>query len=218
MAGLVVGALIGAIVFWASRLDGVALFILAGATAGTVAALLVHAYSQNLSLQGVTITIPQLSELHFVLAPDNRRVAWQLFVETSTRVSTQPLQPGSGSLREAMASLYNLFQVTRSGLRESSPSRAQAQGPTVEDLGIAMLNLELRPFLSRWHPLLATWERTHPKESEESWEGNLQCRAELTELQLRLKSYVNGFAALAGAQLIEESAPSAVRSTPSKNL
>jgi hypothetical protein len=201
--GLVAGAAIGAIVFGASRLHGAGLFVLTGAAAGAVAGLLVYAYWGSVGLEDVTITIPQLSELHFKVAADNRLVAWQMFVETTTRVSTQPLAPGTGNLREALTSLYNLFQAVRTSLSDARPSRQGGDGPTVEELGVAMLNRELRPFLSRWHPLLSEWEQGHGNEPERSWEHNLECRAELAELQQRLNKYVVGFAKLAGLQAIE---------------
>lgn len=189
--------------FGASQLHGAGLYLLTGATAGAVAGLLAHAYYGNVGLQDVTVTIPQLSELHFVVAPDNRLAAWRLYIETTTRVSTQPLVSDSGNLREALTSLYSLFQAVRASLKESRPSRPPAGGPTVEELGIAMLNLELRPFLSRWHPLLSEWEHTHRGEPERAWDGNLRCRAELAKLQQRLNEYAAGFAALAGLQSIE---------------
>jgi hypothetical protein len=201
--GLLAGAAVGAVVFGASRLHGVGLFVLTGAAAGAVAGLLVYAYWGSVGLEDVTITIPQLSDLHFKVATDNRLVAWRLFVETTTRVSSQPLAPGTGNLREALTSLYNLFQAVRASLRDARPSRPGGDGPTVEELGIAMLNRELRPFLSRWHPLLSEWEKGHGNEPEGAWERNLECRAELAELQQRLSSYVVGFAKLAGLQAIE---------------
>jgi hypothetical protein len=200
--GLAVGAAIGAAVFWASQFHGAGLYLLTGATAGAVAGLLVHAYSGSVGLKDVTITIPQLSELHFVVSPDNRLVAWRLFIETTTRISTQPLAPDSGNLREALNSLYDLFQQVRTSLTESRPSRPGSDGPTVEELGVAMLNLELRPFLSRWHPVLAEWEASHRGEPERSWPGDLECRADLAELQQRLGAYVSGLAALAGLQSV----------------
>jgi hypothetical protein len=201
--GLFAGAAVGAVVFWASRLHGAGLFTLTGAAAGSVASLLIYTYTGSVGLEDVTITIPQLSELHFKVASDNRLVAWHLFVETTTRVSTQPLAPGSGNLREALSSLYSLFQAIRESLKGARPSRPVI-GPTVEELGIAMLNQELRPFLSRWHPLLREWEQGHDDEPERSWEHNAECRAELAELQERLGSYVDGFAKLAGLRATEE--------------
>jgi hypothetical protein len=201
--GIVAGAAIGAAVFGASRLHAAGLFILTGAVAGSVAGLLVYTYGGSVGLDEVTITIPQLSELRFTVAPDNRLVAWQLFVETATRVSTQSLAPDTGKLREALSSLYSLFQAVRTSLKEARPSRPGGKGPTVEELGVAMLNRELRPFLSRWHPLLEEWEQQHAGEPERSWERNSECRAALTELQHRLDEYSRGFAQLAGLHVIE---------------
>jgi hypothetical protein len=200
--GLLAGLAVGAAVFGASQLHGAGLYLLTGAAAGAGAGLLLHAYSGNIELQDVTITIPQLSELHFMVASNNRLVAWRLFIETTTRISTQPLAYDSGKVREALTSLYDLFQSVRASLKEARPSRP-GSGPTVEELGVAMLNLELRPFLSRWHPRLSEWEQGHIGEPERNWDGNLECRAELAELQQRIGQYVAGFAALAGLQSIE---------------
>ncbi len=200
--GAAIGAAVGAVVFWASHGHGVALFTLTGAVAGAAGGLLIYAYGASIGLEDVTITIPQLSELHFAVAPDTRLVAWRLFIEVTTRVSTQPLAADEGNLREALTSLYNLFQAVRDSLKETRPVRTTVTGPKVEELGVAMLNLELRPFLSRWHPILAEWEGSHGGEPERTWEGNSQCRAELAELQRRLGQYASGFATLAGLQSI----------------
>ena len=202
--GIPVGAGVGVAVFWASKLHGSELYILTGATAGAVAGLVVHAYSGGFDLQDVKVTIPQLSELHFTVTPDNRLVAWQLFVETTTRVSTQPLAEDSGNLREALTSLYNLFQAVRSSLKDARPSRPGSRSPTVEELGVAMLNLELRPFLSYWHPMLRDWEQGHPDAPERSWDQNVQCRAALAGLQVNLNKYADGFAKLAGLKSVEK--------------
>ena len=207
LVGLVIGAAVGAVLYGASQLHGPGLYALVGAAAGAVAGLLFRVYYGSIGLDEVKITIPQLSELHFVVSPDNRLVAWRLYIETTTRVSTQPLEDGTGNLREAMNSLYSLFQAIRDSLKETRPSRSGATGPKVEELGVAMLNLQLRPFLSRWHPLLAEWERDHPNEPERSWEGNQGCRAELAVLQQRLSGYSAGFATLAGLDSVEGWAP-----------
>jgi hypothetical protein len=77
--GLIVGGLVGALIFWASALHGLGLFVLAGATAGASAGFFAHFYGRNVELRDVTITVPHLSELHFAVTPDSRAVAWQLF-------------------------------------------------------------------------------------------------------------------------------------------
>ncbi|CAI7977314.1 conserved hypothetical protein [Frankia sp. Hr75.2] len=204
-AGGIVGCLVGAALYWASHLRGLGLFLLVGAAAGGAAAVFLRVYGGSIDLSEVKLAIPNFSELNFVVAPDNRLVAWRIFVEMVTRVSTQPLPDDAGDLREALTSLYLLFQSVRENLREARPS-PRRDAATVEELGVALLNLELRPFLSRWHVALKEWEDNHQGESESAWERNLECRAELRELQQRLGYYVDGFAKLAGTvPLIPES-------------
>ena len=197
LLGLVVGSVIGLVVYQASQLDGLALFILAGATAGGVAALVVHGYAATARLTSVTVTIPQLSEMQFVMSRDTKQVAWKLFVETVTRVSTQQMDSRSGLLREALTSLYGLFQTTRETLKTVEPSRP-GRDPTVEQLAITMLNVELRPFLSRWHTELTRWEKANPDTDETRWPANQDCREALAQTQARLREYSLGYAKLAG--------------------
>jgi hypothetical protein len=205
--GLVVGVVVGAIFYGASQLHGLGLDLLIGAVAGAVVGLIFHASYGNIGLDKVTVTIPQFSELEFTVSSDNRLIAWRLYIETTTRVSTQALEPDTGKLREAMNSLYSLFQAVRTSLAGAKPSRPGASGPKVEELGIAMLNRELRPFLSRWHPLLAEWEKANPDEPEREWPSNADCRAALNALQQNLGSYAAGFARLAGLDISDELDP-----------
>jgi hypothetical protein len=198
LVGLLVGAATGAGTYYAIKFAGQLIFALLGAALGIAAGLGLHAYRRTARLTHVVVTIPQLSELHFVMDDKSRQTAWRFYVETVTRVSAQPLQNDSGSIREALSSLYGLFAVVRSTLNQSHPSRHPGNAPTVELLAISMLNNELRPFLSRWHPDLKRWETTNPTGREADWPGNVACRDELAEMQGRLLSYVLGFAKLAG--------------------
>lgn len=198
--GVTVGGAVGLTIFYASQIHGPPLYILTGAVAGGVAAIVVHGYSRNAHLSEVTLTVPQLSELRFVVTRDAKRVAWKLFVESITRVSTQPLDDGSGRLREAMTSLYALFDVVRETLKQTLPSVAEGNAPTVEQLAITMLNLELRPFLARWHPALRRWEEANPGTDESGWPENATCRAELAQVQARIRDYALGYARLAGLE------------------
>jgi hypothetical protein len=207
LLGLVVGAAVGLAIYQGSRLTGRNLFVLCGGTAGAVAAVVVHGYSRTARLTDISISVPQFSQLHFAITKDSQQVAWKLFVEAVTRVSTQPLDTGSGSVREALASLHGLFAITREILKDAHPSRQTGKDPTVEHLAIALLNTELRPFLSRWHPALRDWERSHPDQAASSWPEEGRCRAELAAMQTRLREYVLSFGRLAGVpnagQIIE---------------
>lgn len=198
MVGLAMGAGVGVAIFYARQLQGVGLFVMTGAVAGAVAAVIEYSYRRNAQLAEVVITVPQLSELRFVVTKDTKKVAWKIFVETVTRVSTQPLADGTGLLREAMTSLYGLFQAVRELLKDTLPSPLQGQAPTVEQLAITMLNVELRPFLSRWHPELRQWEQANPDLDESAWPAGNTCRQELALVQARIRDYAVGYARLAG--------------------
>ncbi len=76
----------------------------------------------------------------------DRNAAWELYVELATRISTQPLPPDQGDDKQALASLYSLFQTTRDIMKRHGPS-----AKNFSRIGIAVLNRVLRPFLTRWH-------------------------------------------------------------------
>ncbi|MEU2588278.1 hypothetical protein ABZ612_36610 [Streptomyces avermitilis] len=194
------GAVVGVCVYAISRTGGTYLFAIAGGLAGALVAVGLDAYRRSARLTEVRVTVPQLSELTFVVNNDARQVAWQLFIESVTRVSVQRLNDDEGLLREAMTSLYGLFATTRETLKVSRPSTQVSAGLTVEALAVNFLNAELRPFLSKWHPRLRAFEETHPDRPECQWPQAAQCRADLREVQAHSREYVLAFARLAGVR------------------
>ncbi|MDI3404099.1 hypothetical protein [Streptomyces cavernicola] len=176
------------------------LFVVTGGVVGAVTVLAVRWYRRLAQLTEVKVTIPQLSELTFTVNNDSRQVAWRMFVETVTRVSTQPLASDEGVLREALTSIYGLFSTARETLKAARPSAPVPGEQTVEYLAITMLNRELRPFLSQWHPRLREFERAHPESPESDWPDNAACRAELQRVQHAIHDYAIGFARLAGVR------------------
>jgi hypothetical protein len=195
-----IGAIVGFGVYTISQVKGRNLYIIIGAVAAAAAVFLVQRYWRTAQLTEVKITVPQVSELTFVVNNDARQVAWKLYIETVTRVSTQSLADQEGSVREALTSLYGLFATTRDILKASRPSVPVSGDPTVEFLAITMLNRELRPLLSKWHPQLREYEKAHPDERESDWTGNDACRAELRVVQVHLVEFALGFARLAGVR------------------
>lgn len=196
-AAVVAGSLAGLVVFAVTRMSGRILFAVVGGLAGALTLIVLDFYRSTARLSEVKVTVPQLSEFTFVVNDDARQVAWHLFVETVTRVSTQPLADGDGLIREALTSLYGLFATTRDTLKASRPSIAVSGGHTVEQLAIAMLNRELRPFLSAWHPRLRAYEEAHPGQPESLWPQCGTCRTELRAVQRHLAGYARSFARLA---------------------
>jgi hypothetical protein len=190
------GAALGVLAYLLRGVGGFPLYLLVGVLAGVVVAVLVHIYMRSVRLTEITVNVPQLSQLTFVVNNDAKRTAWEIFIEVSTRISTQPLGEDEGFLREALNSLYSLFGRTRDLLARAQPSKVSG-GLTVEYLALTMLNNELRPFLSKWHPRLARFEQSGEGD-ETSWRDNSMCREELERLRQRLVEFALSFARLAG--------------------
>jgi len=201
----IIGAAAGFVVYTVSRVTGRNLYMIIGAAAAAAVVLLIQWYWRTARLSEVKITVPQLSELTFVVNNDARQVAWKLYIETTTRVSTQPLLDEDGFIREALTSLYGLFATTRDILKASRPSVSVSGEPTVEYLAVTMLNRELRPFLSKWHPRLREYEKSRPDGREADWPENATCRRELIVIQAHLRDFALSFARLAGVRDAESS-------------
>lgn len=139
--------------------------------------------------------------------PDEREqsAAWEMYVELVTRISVAQLQPEEGLLREALSSLYTVFDTTRGILRKYGPSVARPKGGgdvSFGHLAVKILNQVLRPVLAKWHPLVLHYEGVRepsvsPVEHERRWERNEELRQVLNEVRSRLIEYANVLAQVA---------------------
>jgi hypothetical protein len=156
-------------------------------------------------LKKVSISLPfGIGSAEWEADSTERNAAWSLYVELVTRIAVQSLAVDQGTIREALDSLYSLFSSTREILKEAGPN-VGASYASVGGIAIAVLNNGLRPFLSKWHPLLQDWEinRTSnlgPKEHEKKWVNELQLRNELSALLENLEKYSNALAEIAGVK------------------
>ncbi len=149
-------------------------------------------------------------EWHGELTKKNRKemltledIAWSLYVELVTRIATQPLASKQGLLREALNSLYALFIETRMMLHNAGAQLATAGEQPVGLIGINILNEDLRPFMTKWHPLLQEYEKERREnksayEHEKAWERAEEMRLELVRLQERLNEYAEALARIIG--------------------
>ncbi len=150
-------------------------------------------------LKKVSVSLPfGIGSAEWEADPTERHAAWSLYVELVTRIAVQPLEVDQGTVREALNSLYSLFGSTREILKEAGPNVGAAHN-SVGGIAIAVLNNGLRPFLSKWHPLLQAWEARRtldvsPKEHEKNWANEPQLREELSVLQANLEKYANALA------------------------
>jgi hypothetical protein len=143
-----------------------------------------------------------LGKLEFETDEVQQKAAWELYVELTTRISVQPLGENEGIVREALSSLYKLFDITRGILRRAGP--VVAQGPnSLGPVAIDVLNKGIKPFLAKWHPILQDYENLRPanlsqKEHEDKWESISEVRKELSDLRNELSVYTDALAQIAG--------------------
>jgi hypothetical protein len=155
-------------------------------------------------IKSYKFSIPFVGELEWEPDPTQRKAAWELYVELVTRISTQPLDMDEGLVREALNSLYSLFATTRQVLRSAGPDAGVGRD-TVGGVAIAVLRNGLRPFLSRWHPLLQSYESqkpsdVSPRDWERKWEHEPKLRGELEALRVKLEKYASALAEMAGVK------------------
>ena len=200
VVGLIVGTAAGWAVFSFSELTGKARLLVGGSLTGLITALVMILYlrrAERFVLSEVKLSVPEFAEITFAVNVEYKRVAWKLFIETLTRIATQPFGQGEGSIREALTSLYGVFTSTRELLKNMEPTKPSTR-VTVEMLAVRMLNHEIRPFLAKWHIQLRSFESASPNAAESSWSRNIECRQELEVLRDRLVDYTVAFGELAG--------------------
>lgn len=157
----------------------------------------------------VSLNLPYIGGISGTWFPDEaeRKAAWELYVELATRITVVELRPEEGLLREALSSLYTVFESTRGILRSHGPSVAQATNGKDGDLSfgylaVAVLNTVIRPVLAKWHPILEDYESerlegTSRLKHEGQWERNQELRIVLEETREVLLQYAETLAKVA---------------------
>jgi hypothetical protein len=97
-----------------------------------------------------------LGSATFDLTPKDRIAAWRLHVQLVTRKAALPFDPNEDVIADVLASLHELFHVTRDLLLEMSPANSGDQHG-VAGLITRVLNMGVRPTLTRWHAGFRRW-------------------------------------------------------------
>ena len=161
---------------------------------------------------GVSLKLPML-EMSGKWTPDDeeRKAAWEMYVELVTRISVVQLREDEGSVREALTSLYQLFEITRTILKAHGPTVAQPKSEHSYSFGyiaVAVLNGAIRPLLAQWHFLLEDWVSRRPADKsamewEREWKSsdgtdlNQALRNNLEIVRTALNEYANLLAKVA---------------------
>jgi len=201
----VVGGAVGAVAKWLVSSPSELVWPAVGALAGILVWLVwpyLRSFAISHNFEDWRLKEVEVGGLTFTSAGAQRRVAWRLFVEMATRIATQPMRDEDGDDGVALKSLWDLFQLTRTAISEMQPT-PNAAGDTVETYALDMLNSDLRPFLSKWHPIWDTFAKGQPRADSQAWPEHKQFRAELRELQGKIECRAKGLAQLAGVKNVE---------------
>jgi hypothetical protein len=201
---LFAGCVLGGVGHWLVTASSVSAWIFVGGLIGSAVGLawpVIRSFSLSYRTEDWRLEEVVIHGLKFTSAGAQRRVAWRLFVEMATRISTQQMRDEEGDNGVALKSLYDLFQSTRKAISEMQPT-PNATGDTVETFALDMLNSDLRPFLSKWHPV---WEEfvKGGKPISQAWPDHKKFREELRELQVTIEARARGLAQLAGVQNVD---------------
>lgn len=125
----------------------------------------------------------------------DRQLAWELYVELTTRVATVPLAPNEGLPSEALDSLRQLIAVVQ-GLLRAWPANS-AMHESLAHLVTTMIDTELRPFLHRWNSARLDTKQWSARRSN-------SLRAELSSLRSRLSLLAQRLADIAEVDSLVE--------------
>lgn len=127
-------------------------------------------------------------EVELTFTDKDKDAAWDLYVEMITRTTTQAFVKEEGNAKAALDSIYSIFGLTRSLLKEHGRDcRGFAK------VSIPILNQMIRPFTSKWHQYSLDGTLEYP----ENYESFM---LELRSLQKDLGKYVNLLADMAGVE------------------
>ena len=116
-----------------------------------------------------------MSKDTLTLLPD-QAAAHELLSELRTRISTQPLPYQYGVESRALESLWEVFSLARSAMKNHPGCKEFAYRTT------RMLNIDLRPVTAKWH-------RAHQEGRLNSRDGANEFRSDLEAVQERLREF-----------------------------
>jgi len=139
------------------------------------------------SLKGLKVNL-KFVELDWEPDDAEKDAAWEMYVELITRVTTQNLMLEEGDEQTALESIYGLFDITRSVIKNHG-----RHCETFARIAVVILNQKIRPFTAKWHRLSLDGALDTP-------DAKIEFRKELEELQLVLRGYTGLLATVANVE------------------
>lgn len=121
----------------------------------------------------------------------DRALAWDLYVELMTRITTQVLSDDEGNDLAALDSVYNLFPLSRKYMHQHGVRSANTA-----TLINAFLNQKVRPFTAKWHK-----QSVDQNWKDRPTDPHPEFRNDLKTLQPTLRQLAAALSQLADARL-----------------
>lgn len=119
-----------------------------------------------------------------------KKAAWELYIELTTRITTQPLKDEDGLEKAALKGLHSLFATTRDILKNNGAMTAN-----FSVIAIAVLNDVIRPFTAKWHG------KETMLDNNKTSEMGREFRHELRTLQITLQEYATVLLKITGIEI-----------------
>lgn len=131
--------------------------------------------------------------IEFSSNDEDKKAAWELYIELATRITTQELPDKDGDEKTALDSVYSLFPNTREISKKYGPDCINFTNVT-----FTILNQWIRPFTAKWHKKLIQGAFAHANDEHEK--NCSEFRKELKELREILLIFKNIMANMAGLE------------------
>lgn len=142
---------------------------------------------ENWDMTSLKIKTPFL-EMDWKPSEPDKDAAWDMYIELLTRITTQNLTKYEGDEKTALESIYSLFPTTRSVIKKNGKDCIE-----FTKIAVVVLNQIIRPFTAKWH-------RISIVNGFEKAKTCTQFRAELENLQKKLRVYTAMLAEMAGVE------------------
>ncbi|HIF00287.1 MAG: patatin-like phospholipase family protein [Fuerstiella sp.] len=163
----------------------------------------------NLPLLTRTVDLTWLEAVDEETTAEDKNVAWSIYIEMRTRITTQELHFLDGDEETALTSVFHLFQLCRDLLKQNGADCRHTA--TITE---SVLNRVVRPLTAKWHKKKLAGEFLRDDKCR-------QFRGELQHVQSRLQDFERLSYAIASDEQLTPPKPQTTvtaSGTPTSNL
>lgn len=155
-----------------------------------------HLQKKSISIDSAEIGLGS-SKLVIKASHEELQLAYDVWVELSTRKIALPFDDEHDSVHGIHQSWYDFFSITRELLKKVPARKLRAkQSLSIVTIVIRVLNEVIRPYLTKWHGKFDSWEasqssNSHPTVPEEKQKEFPEYAIMIEELKTVNRALVN---------------------------